>query len=127
MTHPVMSWSRVVTLAKELPGVEEGLSYGQPSLKVKGKFFSRVRDDGAVLVVRTNLFARQYLIDSDPEKYFVTDHYLNHPYVLVNLGLASEAEVRERIREGWREAAPAKLVKGLDAPEPGAAARRDVK
>jgi hypothetical protein len=110
-----MDWSSIVALAMDLPGVEEGLSYGLPSLKVKGKFFSRVRDEGTVLVVRTNLFGRRYLIDSDPRKYFVTDHYRDHPYVLVDLRLASQAEVRERLQEGWREVAPARLVKEMDA------------
>ena len=52
-----MTWTDVVALAAELPGVEQSTSYGAPALKVGGKLIAcqpanvRTRDDGRVLVL----------------------------------------------------------------------------
>ena len=39
-------------LALAFPGVEEGLSYGTPGFRVRGKFLARLWEDGQTLVVR---------------------------------------------------------------------------
>lgn len=39
-------------LALSFPGVEEGLSYGTPGFRVRGKFLARIWEDGDVLVVK---------------------------------------------------------------------------
>jgi hypothetical protein len=36
-------WDTVLQLARTLPEVEEGLSYGTPALRVRGKFLARLR------------------------------------------------------------------------------------
>jgi hypothetical protein len=39
------TWDDVVTLARELPAVEEATWFGTPSLKVAGKGFARLRSE----------------------------------------------------------------------------------
>jgi hypothetical protein len=39
-------------LALAFPGVEEGLSYGTPGFRVRGKFLARMKEDGETLVVK---------------------------------------------------------------------------
>jgi hypothetical protein len=36
-------------------------------------------------VVRVDLERREEMIAADPETYFITDHYLNYPWILVRL------------------------------------------
>src|SRR5262245_61092194 len=48
----VPSWTDVVEIAARFPGVEEGLSWGTPGLKVRGKFMCRMRTNPDALVMR---------------------------------------------------------------------------
>src|SRR5690349_10569126 len=70
-------------LACALPGVEESTSYGTPALKVKGKLFARLKEDGETLVVKVDREARDALVAARPNIFFVTDHYRPYPYMLV--------------------------------------------
>ncbi len=80
-----MTFEAVRKIALVLDDIEEGTSYGTPAFKVKGELIARLRDDIGALVVRMSIEDRQDLIAADPETYFITDHYLEYPYVLVNL------------------------------------------
>lgn len=72
-------------MALALPSVEEGTSYGTPALKVRGKLFVRLKEDGETIVLKTTYEEREELMAHDPETYFITNHYLNYPYILVSL------------------------------------------
>ena len=111
----VSHWATVVEVARRRPEVEEGTSYGTPALRVRGRFFARLREDGETLVVKMNLFERQYLMDADPEVFFITDHYRDHPSVLVRLPLVQRAQLAERLEDAWRIAAPKRLAAAFDA------------
>ena len=50
----VADWETVERLGSELPEVEAGTSYRTPALKVRGKMFARLREDGETLVVWTD-------------------------------------------------------------------------
>jgi hypothetical protein len=108
-------WQTVLELARRLPEVEEGTSYATPALRVRGRFFARLREDGETLVVKMNLFERQYLVDADPEVFFITDHYRDYPSVLVRLPAVQPAQLAERLEDAWRIAAPKRLAAAFDA------------
>lgn len=72
-------------MALKLPNVEEGTSYGTPALKVKGKLFVRLREEGDAIVLRMPFDQRDGLIADDPGTYYITDHYREYPWVLVRL------------------------------------------
>jgi molecular chaperone HscC len=57
----VPDWETVKALAAELPQVEVDRWYGTPALKVAGKGFARLRDDGA-LVVMIDVLEREALM-----------------------------------------------------------------
>lgn len=107
--------ARVAKLAAatKLPGIEEGTSYGTPSLKVKGKFLSRVREPG-VLVLMCSLEEKEFLIETSPAVYFETDHYKGWPAVLIRLAKVSDDELKHRLAVAWRLQAPKKLVADTD-------------
>lgn len=102
--HAVREW------ALALPGVEEGTSYGTPALRVRGKLFLRLWEDGETLVLRTDEYERDFLLESDPAAFFVTDHYRGYPIVLVRLAAVRPERLRPLVVDSWRRHAPRRLV-----------------
>lgn len=88
-------------IALALPNVEDGLSYAAPALKVGGKLMVRLREDLGAIVVLTTFEEREELMAAEPTTYFITDHYLNYPYVLVKLANATEDALRDLIRRSY--------------------------
>jgi hypothetical protein len=72
-----------------LPGVEESTAYGSPALKVHRKLQASVPSHRAAepgsLLVRASFDDRAELLAAGPDVYYVTDHYLSYPSVLVRL------------------------------------------
>jgi hypothetical protein len=99
-----MTYEDVRKIALQLPGVEEGTSYGTPALKVKKKLLVRLKEEGDVVVLKMPFDQREALMAEAPEKYFITDHYLNYEYVLVRLPKVTEPEMRDLLRAAHRAA-----------------------
>jgi hypothetical protein len=96
-------------LALKLPGVEEGTSYGTAALRVKGKFLARLKEDGESVVFRVGFDERDLLMQTKPDVFYITDHYLGYPAVLMHLSTASKQEAADIIEMAWRLVAPKKL------------------
>ncbi len=104
-------------LALALPGVEEGLSYGTPAFRVKGKFLARLKEDGGSLVVKIDFDEREALMAADPETFYITDHYRGYPAMLVRLSSVHPDDLRRLLEGAWRRNAPRRLVAESAAPE----------
>src|SRR5436190_17711703 len=97
-----VNYETVREIALALPKVEDGLSYGAPALKVNGKhLFVRLRDELDAIVLKTTFDEREELMATDPDVYFITDHYLNYEYVLVNLKNVSLDALTDMIRRSY--------------------------
>jgi hypothetical protein len=114
-TAPV-TLDTVRRLALALPAVEEGLSYGTPAFRVRGKLFARLREDGDSLVVKIDFDEREILMLADPQTFYITDHYRNYPAMLVRLSVVRPAVLRGLLEDAWRREAPKRLVATFDAP-----------
>ena len=97
-----MTWETVRKIGLAMPGVEDGKSYGTAALKVKKKLFVRLREEGDVIVIPMPFEQREVLMAEAPEKYFITDHYLNYQYMLVRLTKVSEDEIRDLLKGAYR-------------------------
>lgn len=104
-----LTFADAEALTAQLPGVEVGQSYGTPALKVKGKLFARLHDDGETLVLRTTTVNRDYLLDAWPDTCYLTDHYRNYPWVLVRLAQVERTHLAELLSDAWELVAPARL------------------
>lgn len=118
-----VTFKDVRRLVSSLKGVEEGTSYGTPAFKIGGKLIARLKEDGESLVVGTTFEEREEMMAAEPETYYITDHYLKYPWVLVRLSRVSpdalrdllnralrlasakprRAPVRRRVNRSWRE------------------------
>lgn len=97
-------------IATDLPEVTERPAYGTPAFYVAGTIFARLHDLPGVLVCwRADLQDRQELLDSDPDAFFTTDHYRDHPSVLVRLERVGPGELAELLTEAWEARAPRRL------------------
>lgn len=110
-----MKYAELVKIASMLPGVEESTSYGTPSLKVKGKFMARLKEDGATLALRVSFVVRDHLMLTQPDVFYITDHYRDYPAVLVRFAKVDRARITQLLEDAWRGAAPKTLVKTFDS------------
>ena len=112
-------WKTVVELGSELPEVEESTWYGTPALKVRGKGFARLREDGA-LVVMIDFLEREALMQEDPETFYITPHYQDWPAMLINLERVELQELRERLIDSWSRKAPKRVLTAWEEAQGGA-------
>ena len=104
------SWADVVAIGTALPGVEEGTWWRTPALKVRGKSFCRLKEDGDTLVIQVlDLEDKEALLRSDPEVFFTTPHYDGYAYVLVRLDRVGRDTLAELVEDAWRLRAPKSL------------------
>ena len=105
-------WERVLAATAALPEVEESTSYGTAALKVRGKLFARLREDGETLVVRVG-DEREALVLAAPGTFFVTPHYEKYPWALVNLLAIQPDELRDILTAAWLLQAPRRVADQL--------------
>ena len=109
----VASWETVRAIASALPKVEERISHGQPSFRVRGKLFawmSPKREVEGAFVVRVDRDEKRLILESNSEVYFETPHYHGYPAVLIHLDRIDRAELAERIEDAWLVQAPKRLA-----------------
>lgn len=104
-----INWNTVRRLGLALPETEESTSYGTPALKVNGKLFARLREEGDIIVVRIDPGQRAMRMVADPTTFFVTDHYVPYPYMLVRLTAVAKDDLAELLHDAWRIVAPSIL------------------
>lgn len=111
-----MTHDEVRALLLSFPGVEDGVSYGEPSFKVAGNFFTWMRPalDDSIVVHLNNLDERELLIEMDPSTFHFTDHYRDHAIVLARIATVDPVWLKTMMERRWRKVAPRRLMKGVD-------------
>jgi hypothetical protein len=106
------AFHRLKQAAAGLPDVEEAISYGTPSLKVRGKGFCRVKDADTVVVMVSHE-EKELLLEAAPDIYFETNHYKGWPAVLVRIRAITDEELAHRLKQAWLLKAPKTLARKL--------------
>ena len=102
------------------PGAEEAVSYGQPSFKVNGKFFTRLRsEDQSMVLTGISMDEREMLMEAEPDTFHITPHYKDYPSVLARIATLHPGSFRNLLDRKWRAIAPKKVVKAFDAANGG--------
>jgi hypothetical protein len=84
-----------------LDGAEESMSYGTPAIKLRGKPFVRLKEDGASIVLWTTFEERERLVNEAPSVFFWTDHYERYPMVLARLDAITNASLKTRVTASY--------------------------
>ena len=99
-------FDRAIAIARTLPDVEVTTTWGASALKVRGKMFACVAINKSAepnsMVVRMDMAQRDLLLEEDPATYYLTDHYVGYPCVLVRLSRVSPDALRDLIRGAHR-------------------------
>jgi len=109
-----VTFEQVRLAAHVFPGVEDSTSYGTPALKVRGKLLARLHQSGECLVLRADLLGRGILMQSDPNVFFITDHYRDYPWILVRFSAVDPGALPDLIERAWRLLAPKTLIAKYD-------------
>ncbi len=100
------SFKHVEAIGRTLPDVEVTTSWGQPTLKVRGRMFVCIAANKSAepntLVVMMDFADRDALIEDDPATYYLKDHYLNYPCVLVRLSRVHPDALRDLVTGAHR-------------------------
>jgi len=95
-------FARVSELGRFLTDVEEGTSWGVPALKTGGQMFACVPIHKSAepdsLAVRIDFEQRDELLAADPKTYYVKEHYVNYPCVLVRLARIHDDALRDLLK-----------------------------
>jgi hypothetical protein len=91
----------VEKVGKTLPGVEVTTTWGHPALKVGGRMFacmaSHKSAEPDTLVVMMDFADRDALIVDDPATYYLKEHYVSYPCVLVRLSRVHPDALRDLV------------------------------
>jgi hypothetical protein len=113
-TRESAAFADVRAIARDLPEVEQATMYGAPALKLNGRFLACMAINKAAepetLVVAIGFDARDALIESAPEMYYLKDHYAEAPVVLVRLRRIHRDALQSLLREAWH------FVRSTDKP-----------
>jgi hypothetical protein len=93
-------------IALALPDVEESTIHGAPSLKVRDNLLTcpaiHQSAEPNSLAVRIDVDQRAELIAAEPSVYYVTDHYVKYPMVLVRLSAIDRNALCDLLERAWR-------------------------
>lgn len=113
---------RAVILA--FPGAEDGTSNGQPSFKVRGKLFTRLRAEDASLVLSEVGFdEREMLMEAEPATFHVTPHYKDYQIVLARIETLDPGALRGLLERRWRKLSTKAAVRAYEAAQAAPAAK----
>ncbi len=105
MPRHTIDFDTVRKLVHGLGDVEESTIHGLPSLKVRGKLLTCVPVHPSAephsLAVRIDFEHRAELIAEAPEVYYLTDHYVNYPTVLVRLSRIQPDALKDLLGLAW--------------------------
>jgi hypothetical protein len=105
MPKTPLTFETVRAMALELTDVETGTAYGAAAVKVNGNVLASVPVNKSAeansAVFRIDFDLRAALIQGKPEIYYVTEHYVGYPTVLVRLSNISRDELRELLGLSW--------------------------
>jgi hypothetical protein len=89
-----------------LPDVEAATMYGGFALKVRGKMFvcqaMNKEAEPDTLAVRMDFAQRDALLEEEPSTYYLKDHYVNYPCVLVRLSRVHPDALRDLVHGAYR-------------------------
>jgi hypothetical protein len=108
MCNMALTFEDALRIASSLGDVERSTSYGTAAIKLSGKLVARLKEDGDSLVVGTTFAERAEMMAAEPDVYYITDHYLNAPWVLVRLSQINPDALRDLLGRSLRLTAKTK-------------------
>ena len=110
------SFKPVEAIGRSLPDVELTTTWGKPTLKVRGRMFvcmaSHKSAEPDTLVVMMDFADRDALVEDDPNTYYLKEHYVGYPCVLVRLSRVHPDALRDLVIGAHRYVSAKRSVSG---------------
>jgi hypothetical protein len=117
-------FKQVDAIGRTLPDVDVTTTWGSPALKVRGRMFvcmaSHKSAEPETLVVMMDFPDRDALLEDDPDTYYLKEHYVGYPCVLVRLSRVHPDALRDLVTGAHRYMS----AKRPRAKRPGASGKR---
>ena len=101
-----ITFDTVREVASTFPRVEESKSYGTPSFKIDGRLLTCMAINKSAepnsLGLAIDFDQRDALIAEASDTYYTTDHYVNHPFVLIRLSKVNHNELHDLLHASWK-------------------------
>lgn len=125
----VVTFNTVRELGLALSDVEATTYFGTDALKVRGKMFACITSHKSAepntLAVVIGFDRRDELIAEQPDLYYLKEHYVGYPCVLVRMSRVRKDALSDLLLMGWRYvSARAKPRRSTSSRARGARARR---
>jgi hypothetical protein len=96
----------VLDAARTLPDVDQATAWGASALKVRGKMLAcqaiHKSAEPNSIVVKIPMEQREELIAAEPDIYYLTEHYVSYPSVLVRLSRIHRDALRDLLAMAYR-------------------------
>ena len=106
MPRSTINFDTVRRIGLALPGVEDSTAYGNLALKAHGKLLACVPTHRSAepnsLVVKVDFGDRAALLAEAPDLYYVTEHYVGYPSVLVRLSRVNADVLRDLLDRAYK-------------------------
>jgi hypothetical protein len=83
-------------IALSLPGTSEKPYFNKPSVFAGEEFLMRVHDKEDAIALRVgSMEMRDVMLEAEPKLFYITDHYINFPFVLARLSALDTATLKQ--------------------------------
>ena len=93
--------------SKAPPMARPRFAWGKPSSSASTKMASRSSSKS----IPTSAAMR---MKAEPKTFFITDHYLNYPWILVRLATVTRDDLRDLLEDAWRQSATRNDIASYD-------------
>ena len=122
------TFKAVEAIGRTLLDVEVTTTWGHPALKVRGRMFACIASHKSAepntLVVMMDFADRDALLEDDPDTYYLKEHYVNYPCVLVRLSRVHPDALRDLVTGAHRFVSAKAQRKRATGGRPNAGRRR---
>ena len=98
-----IDFDTVLEIARSMPDVQDSVSPRGIGLKTRGKLFACTATHKSAepdsLMVRMDLEERELALATEPETYYLTDHYRGYPAILVRLSKINRTALRRLLKD----------------------------
>ena len=98
-----IDFDTVLEIARSMPGVQDSASPRGIGLKTRGKLVACTAVHKSAepdsLMVRMDPEERELLLATEPDTYYLTDHYRGYPAILVRLSKIDRTTLRRLLKD----------------------------
>lgn len=109
-----MTADEIRDLAMALPDVQERMTWGHPTFRVRGRIFVGLAEDGSTANVKASRQEQAALLATDPATFSPSARVGRYGWVTVRLSEVDPTAMAELVTDAWRRTAPKRLLTELD-------------